>query len=61
MYKQAYLIVVFANKIQSMTVSDVKRVIPHVYIAPVMCLSFIAEYTVNNLKTNIEFTLLEIS
>ena len=50
MCKQAYLIVVFANEIQGTNVSNVKRVIQHVYKSPAMCHSFIAEYTLNYKK-----------
>lgn len=50
MCKQAYLIVVIANEVQSISVPNVKRVIHYIYVAPVMCHSFIAAYTINDLK-----------
>ena len=50
MCKQAYLIVVFANENQSISVTNVKRVIQHVNIAPVMSHITIAEYTINDLN-----------
>ena len=50
MRKRTYLIVIFANEIQSISASNVKKVIQYVNIAPIICNSYIFAYTLNDLK-----------